>query len=409
MHLILSNIFKNIIVDWSHHHLNAFCLSIENLKKELHDESAHLTFIPAVEQEFCENEIPSKPWIGIIHNAQQSPDDFYVPDLNRLCSRKYRPWFKHCKGLFTLTNVQEEYLNKNLKSDHIIPIQTIYYPIAEPKNFEEKPLTFLQDWGNRKVDLVLVGSYQRDFNFFYRAKVPENIEKALLIGDEVIEREASENCPEEIKLIPRASSEEYEKLLENSILFLSLKTDGLANTLVLEAIARNLPLVAPRFKSICQYLGEDYPLLYDPNEPDLTGLIQIDKLVSAVEYLKKMDKSHLSQKSFCKSIQESFVLRSIPPVSDKYDLTISICSFKRTHHLPMILDSLWNRQTFEGKIQIIVWNNNVERKLTVEKICKNFVQSRLANSKRFLFRFQKFFKYKLVQTMINFIRLVMLK
>ena len=356
--------------------MNAFCLSIENLKKELHDDSADLTFIPAVEQEFCDSHIPAKPWIGIIHNAQHSPDEFYVPDLTRLCSRKYRPWFKHCKGLFTLTNVQEEFLNENLKSDHIIPIHTIYYPIAEPENFIEKPLSFLKDWGKRKVDLVLIGSYQRDFIFFYRAKVPENVQKVLLIGDEVVEREANENCPKDIKRMPRASSDEYEKILESSILFLSLKTDGLANTLVLEAIARNLPIVAPRFRSVCQYLGDDYPLLYDPKETNLTGLIQIDMLEKAVEYLKKKDKSHLSQESFCKSIQESFVLRSIPPKAETFDVTISICSFKRSHHLPRIIDSLWNHQTFQGTIQIIVWNNNVERKLTVEEICEQYVQSR---------------------------------
>lgn len=71
-------------------------------------------------------------------------------------------------------------------------------------------------------------------------------------------------------------------------------------------------------------------------------------------------------------------MANIPPPNssgEMFDLTISICSFRRTQHLPQIIDRLWNQQTYQGKIQIIVWNNNVERKDTVEEICKKYVLS----------------------------------
>jgi hypothetical protein len=49
-----------------------------------------------------------------------------------------------------------------------------------------------------------------------------------------------------------SDSDGYEALLATSIPFLSLKCDGMANTLVLEAIARNLPILAPRMRSVVQ-------------------------------------------------------------------------------------------------------------------------------------------------------------
>jgi hypothetical protein len=51
-----------------------------------------LLFIPAVENEFCDNAMPTEPWIGIIHNIVNNDDEFYTPDLAKLCSRKYKPW-----------------------------------------------------------------------------------------------------------------------------------------------------------------------------------------------------------------------------------------------------------------------------------------------------------------------------
>jgi len=54
---------------------------------------------------------------------------------------------------------------------------------------------------------------------------------------------------------------------------------------------------------VCQYLGNDYPLLYDPTLNDLTGLIQAKNFKAAVQYLQEMDKTHLSQEAFCKSIR----------------------------------------------------------------------------------------------------------
>ena len=145
--------------------------------------------------------------------------------------------------------------------------------------------------------------------------------------------------------------------------------------LLIECIARNCPIVAPRMKSVTEYLGEDYPLLYDIGKDDLRDVITEDNVKKAVEYLELLDKTDLTQEHFVNSIMNSTIMRYIPAgvVKKEFDVTISICSYRRTHHLNRILDSLWNGQTFQGRIQIIVWNNNSDRDDLVTKICKKFM------------------------------------
>lgn len=58
----------------------------------------------------------------------------------------------------------------------------------------------------------------------------------------------------------------------------------------------------------------------------------------------------------------------------RYDVTISICSYKRTHNLERILDALWNKQNFNGTLEIIVWNNNEQRELRVKQMCKKYLE-----------------------------------
>lgn len=367
---------------WDHHHRNAFAQAICSLKDKLHDDNAKVLFIPAVEQFICDTEDKTigQPWIGIIHNTVDNKEVFYVPDLQMLCSPRYSHWFNNCKGLFTLTKVQEDYLKENLKLASSIPIQTVNYPIAnfKPRQEESSGVVLVERIRLNKpssIGMVLIGSYQRDFDYFYKVKVPDCFTKTLLVGDDKI-LEESKRAPGNIQLLERANEQEYEDLLHNSVVFLALKQDGAANTLVVEALARNVPILVPRMRSVVQYIGQDYPLLYDPGSPDLQHLLSSVRVGQAIQYLESYDKCHLSQQSFCQSICQSTLLRSLPchVTSQGYDVTVSICSFKRTHHLPDILERFWSKQSFPGTIQIILWNNNMDRREIVDAICTKYVK-----------------------------------
>lgn len=368
--------------EWNHHHQNAFTTAIDQVKALLHHDDAQVKFIAATEQFICDaDEVLQTPWVGMVHNTVNLPDMFYVPDLERLCTPKYAPWFKSCKGLFTLTTVQREYLEEYLLPtlEVSFPILTLKYPFIHPKSFNG-PSPFIDETyipSMTKIDVVMVGAFQRDFHYFYKVEIPRFCQKALLIGEDDVKKE-TKNCDDNnIKVLPRANSEDYESLLRNSIVFLSLKQEGAANTLILEAIARNIPIVVPNLRSITEYIGENYPLLYNPGQSSLVELIQPKKLKAAVDYLTtKMDKSDLTVDHFVESFVNSTIVRYVPAfvINKDFDVTVSIISYRRTHHLEKILDSLWNKQTFVGRIQIIVWNNNMDRAATLDGYCKEYLR-----------------------------------
>lgn len=376
--------------DWSHHHQNAFTAVIDKLKIEMDNSDSSTMFLPSVEEYLCENadfQI-TKQWIGIIHEIPDNFDQFYVPDLRSLCSTKYIDELKLCKGLFTLTKCQANFLQENWpKEVPLIPIHTLTYPYIPPAVQQESNI--VQLWTEHSpVRLVLIGSFARDFNLFFEMKVPKNVQKVLLLGNKESSN-AAKKAPDNVILCERMSEEEYEKMLQTSIVFLSLLYDGAANTIVLECIARNVPIVCPSWSSCVEYLGEEYPLFYNPQnkETNFEQLITKENVQNAIEYLKNMDKSKFSVDHFVSTIKSSAVFMHVPPFAEqswlkklqnpcsysKYDVTISICSYKRTHHLSKILHSLWEEQDFHGKFEIIIWNNNDQRRDEVTKICEKYI------------------------------------
>ncbi|RWS04677.1 hypothetical protein B4U79_16389, partial [Dinothrombium tinctorium] len=139
----------------------------------------------------------------------------------------------------------------------------------------------------------------------------------------------------------------------------------------------------PAMRSTVEYIGEKYPLLYDTSTTDFTHLISEENIGKAIEYLQKMDKEKFSLEKFVENVTKSAVFLAVPPRSDserslvssffKFDVTICICSFKRTHNLREILEKLWYRQDYNGSYQIIVWNNNESRTKIVAEICSHFI------------------------------------
>lgn len=335
--------------------------------------------------------------LGIVHQVPQNPNIFYHADLHRLCTNSsYRHALATCRGLFTLTELQATFLRENLPRELAIPV----CPLTYPSILDAAKHSKLATWnGQETVKLAFIGSFARDIDLFYTALVPKNVQKTLVAGDEDLKKWA-ERAPNDVSVLGRLEEDQYEDLLSTCVAFLSLTMDGAANTLIVECVARGTPVVAPRRSSSCiEYLGDHYPLLYDQpakGQPlDLTSLVTPEKVKAAIEYLSNMDKSKFSIDHFCENVINSAVMRNVIPTMEtqpiglssistrtlfqKFDITISVCSYKRTHHLPDLLDRLWNRQSFKGSMQIIVWNNNEARHETLRSICKPYLDSPISN------------------------------
>jgi len=328
--------------------------------------------------------------VGIIHSSIDHPDLYYVPDLKTLCfSNKYDFLMKNCLGLFTLTKQQCDYLRENLKFK--IPIINLYYPFVFDSDNNKKLKSNQTLLGKMKckqsINLVFVGNYARDYDHFINIDISKlnQLSKHFLSPNEIarskiLKHNTSDNSNNnKIGIIERLSEQDYESLLNESIIFLSLKNEGAANTIILECIARNVPILVPKIDSCLSYIGDRYPMLYPVGQIDFNEIITAKNVIQSIEYLKKMDKSKFSTDSFCNNIEKSLVFQSIPPMisssnQDRFDITICICSYKRTHNLSNILESLWTKQNFSKNFEIIVWNNNFSRKKLVDSICQTYIR-----------------------------------
>eukprot|EP01038_Epipyxis_sp_PR26KG_P013088 gene13088-17542_t len=388
---------------WDHHHNNAFESAIQFLRSKYHNEAGNVLFIPAVEQWYCDfvetdnNCLINHDWVGVVHSVPDKAEVSYVPDLHVLCSK--HDILAKCRGLFTLTSVQANYLRINLPAG--IPVTQLYYPMAKTLTVvkQRDPSALIASGSH--LELVQIGGYMRDLSWFCSVNIPHNFCKVILAGEKST---ILPDMPTDVSIRDRLSSNDYEALLQTCVVCLSLKKDGVANTIVIECIQRCVPILVPSFQSIKDYIGDSYPLMYDAGCNDLSQFLTFDKIRDAITYLNEMDKSHLTIEYFSESFARSSVYLSLPPpplaehiaddfgpdgscvgeyaLTRKFDVTISICSFKRSHNIEKILASLWSTQDFTGTYEIILWNNNANRRQTLWDICEPYMQS--SNGKRSL-------------------------
>ena len=370
--------FKFLKTDeWSHLHNDAYAQATTLLKTHIHCNKSKIYFVTSVEVAMCDFKqiLRDNKWIGIIHSSLEHDEHYYVPDLKSLCSdERYDDYMRNCLGLFTLTTHQAEYLRENLKFK--IPITRLFYPFVMPTidltYFPFIPLV-------AKTNLVFIGSYARDYRYFIEI---ETSLREVCLGPNLIEKQRLETfnqtcCHDNRKILilaERLNDLDYERMLHESIIFLSIKYEGAANTILLECIARNVPILVPSIQSCLDYVGHEYPLLYTPGQINFDQLTNVANLEKCVTYLQNMDKSVFSLKQFCNDVKTSLVFKSIAPISNQFYVTICICSYKRTHHLANILDRLWTKQTKTFNIQIIVWNNNNSRRNLVASICEKYIR-----------------------------------
>lgn len=92
---------------------------------------------------------------------------------------------------------------------------------------------------------------------------------------------------EQVKIISGVDNDEYDSLLNSSVIFLHLIDAAAVNTLI-ECIVRNTPIIINKLPAVVEYLGPDYPLYYE--DIDKVVNLDLEKIRKAHFYLCKMNK-----------------------------------------------------------------------------------------------------------------------
>lgn len=253
-----------------------------------------------------ENFLPyNSPWIGIIHNPPDHPKWFdYENSIHEILKREiFQESLKSCIGLITLSN----YLMNFLKNKVDVPIFCVYHPTELNVGKWDLNL-FLKE---KKV--VQVGYWLRKIDTITKVSLV-NYEKIWLPSDysKAIKKSAMEHAFRgdhnhditeawsNVTIEKFLSNKDYDKLVSSSVILCNMY-DSSANNTVIEAIARESPIIVNKLPAVIEYLGEDYPLYIDA---PIDEMLNVDRIVAAHRYLQKLNKEHISSEKFVKDFNK---------------------------------------------------------------------------------------------------------
>jgi glycosyltransferase involved in cell wall biosynthesis len=353
------------LAPWSHHR-GGWKFVCRLIVEHLHCDDG-VRFIGSVEDEVAERRIIAEPWVGFIHQVPRH-DLQWFPDLERLLNDEYwKASAQNCLGLFVLSSYVKDYL-QSARCE--IPIARIHYP-AEPT---DRLFCLDRFFARSPRRLVSGGEFLRNFQTFFDLKAP-GFAKQLLVHEGFKWQSVVAN--DSVERLGRVSDDEYDALLEDSVVFLHLR-DAPANTTVVECIARNTPILINRLPGVVEYLGEDYPFYYSSMEEAEAKLQQPALIRETSRYLSTSPmKAALTGESFLAALQNSAIYRSLPtPASQpailkSYDVSVVICSYKRVYNMDALLDA-FTRQNFAGRFEVLVWNNNYEARHEIDGLYEKY-------------------------------------
>lgn len=249
----------------------------------------------------------AEPWVGIFHhphhlptwlNASQHPEAvFATPRF-----RKSRPYLR---GAVALSDYLASWLRETLQVPAVA--------IKHPTEFPVARFSWDAFLANPKKQLVQVGWYLRNYRAIYQVRVPEPFRKVHLIQTKpfVLEAHARTDAyspyrhrPDwgHVDVVPWLDDDAYDRLFTENVIFLEL-FDASANNAVIEAIARETPIVVNRHPAVVEYLGDGYPLFYDALD-EVKALLTESRLQAAHAYLRALDKHALHLDAFVASLSQ---------------------------------------------------------------------------------------------------------
>jgi hypothetical protein len=238
------------------------------------------------------NKLGDKDWFGVMHVPLLTPNwaQYSQNNLaNLYFSEAWKKALKKCKGIIVFS----EHMRLQLKA--LYPSLNVF-SLKHPIGISE--LTFDINLFIKDPKILLVGAWLRDYDNFEKLKI--KFEKRVLLNNYAegylrdVYSKYSVNILSKIRKLNCISfleNDDYDKLLSSSLVYLSVHETS-ANNAVCECISYEVPFVANRHPAIEEYVGVDYPLLFD----DISNIssISIEDILAAHDYLRQ--NKHLKER-----------------------------------------------------------------------------------------------------------------
>lgn len=256
-----------------------------------------------------------KPWIGFLHHPPficPWYEDEYKESIdihNFLNMDVFLASLEQCRGIFVLSEYLKKYLQNNFDQFKNIPIFVLKHP-TEYGLYEWDFSKFKKFYAESGIKLIGIGYFLRNLSSIFEVSAPKKIDKILLpshleMAISNLEREIAYKNLEidktRVKILSWQNNSFYDKILEQSIVFLDLY-DTSCNNAIIESIIRNTPLIINKHPATVEYLGEKYPSYYK-NIDQVSELLTYDSIQTTAEYLQKFPKLELTLDYFTSEFQ----------------------------------------------------------------------------------------------------------
>ena len=200
-----------------------------------------------------------EPWVGFLHHPEAVPYPYpcWQSMAAIFADMSFRASLGKCRALFTLCK-HNAVCVRELLTFHDIKKMPVF-SLLHPTSFDVPQWTRLaDDWS-----LLGVGCWMKDLGALWRFDHPRKVclngqgdEKAWQYYLDTTER----GFP--VKRPGYLDDAEYDHLLSRNLAFTHLLGNG-ANNTVLDCVARGTPLLVNRMPCTIEYLGADYPMLWE--------------------------------------------------------------------------------------------------------------------------------------------------
>lgn len=286
------------------------------------------TFSPEAPRAAGSATVPhTRPWVGFVHHTF----DTAFSD-NNCVTLFQRPAFQaslpSCRGLIALSQALAQQLREALVGAGHPDVRVWALAHPTPAVAPAAAFTWPKLLANPQRLAVQVGAWMRDPRVLAGLPLPPTntlrLHKAALgaaAADAAAPYASARSGPSatyapltaqeaaagDVLLLPPASDEQYDALLQANVVFLNLVDASAVNT-VLECIARNTPVVVNRLPALEEVLGSRYPGFYTTPQQALDLLTRFIGLAAAPlamhTYLTRLDKRPLQREAFVAGVAD---------------------------------------------------------------------------------------------------------
>lgn len=209
-------------------------------------------------------------------------------------------WMRDCLAIFKLKTFMTKRALKGVNMESYFPPKKIYFSLVKPEKGVYVNMMSRDNQGSMFIRLLKRHLRKTGLKMdLFLCSEPKNLVKDR--ETEILEKEINDMISS-VEIIERVSDNDYDKILEKSVVMIKLFDASAVNT-VIECFVRNCPILINKLPAVVEILGENYPFYF--NDLNHAGeLLNYKNVLVAHNYLCGRNKDFLKLDYFIEKFKD---------------------------------------------------------------------------------------------------------